>query len=339
MSALLANYSLLSHNTFGFAARARYAQLIETEKQLLEALADPRTVGLPRLMLGGGSNVVFTKDFDGVVWLIALHGRRLVKEDENAWWVEAGAGENWHEFVQWTLQQGWPGLENLALIPGRVGAAPIQNIGAYGLEISEHLANVCVIELATGQSQVLDVKDCQFGYRDSFFKQQGRDRFVIVSVTFRLPKKWQSRCAYAALANELAKQHIEAPTPQDIFSAVVAVRRAKLPNPSQIGNVGSFFKNPIVERSHFEALIAREPKLVAYLQEDQRVKLAAGWLIEQCAWKGRALGRAGVHAEQALVLTNLGGASGAEILKLATAIQDDVEQRFGVRLEPEPLIV
>ncbi len=339
MSALFSNYSLLSHNTFGFDVRARYAQLIETEEQLSKALADPRTIDLPRLVLGGGSNIVLTRDFDGVVWLITLSGRRLVNESEHAWWVEAGAGENWHKFVEWTLQQGWPGLENLALIPGKVGAAPIQNIGAYGLEISELLASVRVIELATGESRVLDVKDCQFGYRDSFFKQQGRDRFVIVSVTFRLPKKWRPRYNYAALANELAKRHIEVPTPQDIFSAVVTVRRTKLPDPAQIGNAGSFFKNPVVERSHFEKLRAREPRLVAYLQTDQRVKLAAGWLIEQCGWKGQTCGHVGVHAEQALVLTNRGGGSGAEIVELATAIQADVEKRFAVRLEPEPLIV
>ncbi len=339
MSALLSNYSLRSHNTFGFAVHAHYAQFIDSEAQLLAALADPRTVGLPRLILGGGSNVVLTRDFEGVAWLMALSGRRLVGEDEHAWFVEAGAGENWHEFVQWSLGQGWSGLENLALIPGKVGAAPIQNIGAYGLEISERLASVRVIELATGKALILDAKACQFGYRDSFFKQHGRDRFVIISVTFRLPKVWQPRYVYAALADELAKQRIEAPVPQDIFAAVVAVRRAKLPDPAHIGNAGSFFKNPVVEAAHFKALIAREPKLVAYPQADQRVKLAAGWLIEQSGWKGRTLGQAGVHAKQALVLINRGGATGAEILTLATAIQDDVEKRFGVRLEPEPVIV
>jgi UDP-N-acetylmuramate dehydrogenase len=239
------------------------------------------------------------------------------------------------------LAQGLPGLENLALIPGTVGAAPIQNIGAYGLEMCERFASLRAVELATGAVVELDAEACRFGYRDSFFKREGRDRFVITSVTFRLPKVWQPRAGYADLARELAaKGHADAdgaPGAQAIFDAVVAVRRAKLPDPLQLGNAGSFFKNPVVEATQFEALKRQEPELVSYLQADGRVKLAAGWLIDRCGWKGRAMGGAAVHGRQALVLVNLGGATGAEVLALAQAVQRDVLARFGVELEAEPV--
>lgn len=339
MSELIADYALRPHNSFGFEVRARYAQRIDSEAMLMAALADPRLAGLPRLILGGGSNVVLTRDFNGVVWLIALRGRHLLYEDTNAWFVEASAGENWHAFVQWTLEQGWPGLENLALIPGSVGAAPIQNIGAYGLEIAARIKALRAIELATGKSVVFEASDCHFAYRDSFFKQQGLARFVIVSVTFCLPKAWRPLLDYPALAQACAARGLVKPAPHDIFEAVVAIRRAKLPDPAKIGNAGSFFKNPLVSAAYFDVLRAREPKLVAYRQPDGQVKLAAAWLVEQCGWKGRTLGRAAVFARQALVIVNCGGASGADVLELAHAIQRDVHARFGVWLEPEPVIL
>ncbi|MFP3565517.1 UDP-N-acetylmuramate dehydrogenase [Paraburkholderia sp. SIMBA_030] len=333
--AFIAGYPLKTHNTFGFDVRARFACRIEREAQLMAAVRDPRAAGLPRLVLGGGSNVVLTGDFGGLVLLVALRGRQIVREDKDAWYVEAAAGESWHDFVAWTLAQGLPGLENLALIPGTVGAAPIQNIGAYGLEMCERFASLRAVELATGEVVELDADACRFGYRDSFFKREGRDRFVITSVTFRLPKVWTPRAGYADLARELAAD--AAPTAQAIFDAVVAVRRAKLPDPLQLGNAGSFFKNPVVEAAQFEALKVQAPDLVSYLQPDGRVKLAAGWLIDRCGWKGHAMGSAAVHERQALVLVNRGGASGAEVLALARAIQEDVRARFGVELEAEPV--
>ncbi|MDR6491949.1 UDP-N-acetylmuramate dehydrogenase [Paraburkholderia terricola] len=340
-AAFIAGYPLKAHNTFGFDVRAQLACRIEREEQLMAAVRDPRAAGLPRLVLGGGSNVVLTGDFAGLVLLVALRGRRIVREDGDAWYVEAAAGEPWHEFVAWTLAQGLPGLENLALIPGTVGAAPIQNIGAYGLEMCERFASLRAVELATGAVVELDAKACRFGYRDSFFKREGRDRFVITSVTFRLPKVWQPRAGYADLARELAasgnSDDAASPGAQAIFNAVVAVRRAKLPDPHELGNAGSFFKNPVVEAAQFEALKLREPGLVSYVQPDGRVKLAAGWLIDRCGWKGRAMGAAAVHERQALVLVNRGGASGAEVLALAKAIQQDVLTRFGVELEAEPV--
>jgi UDP-N-acetylmuramate dehydrogenase len=340
-AAFIAGYPLKTHNSFGFDVHAQFACRIEHETQLMAAVRDPRAAGLPRLVLGGGSNVVLTGDFAGLVLLVALRGRRVVREDDGAWYVEAAAGEPWHDFVAWTLAQGLPGLENLALIPGTVGAAPIQNIGAYGLEMCERFASLRAVELATGAVAELDAEACRFGYRDSFFKREGRDRFVITSVTFRLPKVWLPRAGYADLARELAAKGQAdadgAPGAQAIFDAVVAVRRAKLPDPLQLGNAGSFFKNPVVDAAQFEALKRQEPELVSYLQADGRVKLAAGWLIDRCGWKGRAMGAAAVHERQALVLVNLGGATGAEVLALAHAVQRDVLARFGVELEAEPV--
>jgi len=335
---LVPDYSLRPYNTFGFDARTRWFCHIESPEQFAAVWHDPRVRGLPHLVLGGGSNIVLTRDFDGIVMRVALAGKRLVREDDRAWYVEAAAGENWHAFVAWTLANGLPGLENLALIPGTVGAAPIQNIGAYGLEMAERFASLQAVERATGETHAFDPMQCRFGYRDSFFKREGRERFAITSVTFRLPKTWAPRAEYADIARALEANGASA-SPQAIFDAVVAVRRAKLPDPAVLGNAGSFFKNPVVDEAAFEALRAREPQIVSYRQLDGSVKLAAGWLIDRCGWKGRAVGAAAVHERQALVLVNRGGATGAQVLALARAIQDDVLDRFGVRLEPEPVLI
>lgn len=326
-------------NTFGFDVKARVAARVTCAAQFAALHRDARVANLPVLVLGGGSNVVFTRDFDGLVLLDEIAGRQVVREDDDAWYVEAGGGENWHAFVAWTLENGMPGLENLALIPGTVGAAPIQNIGAYGLEMRTYFDSLVAVELATGRSERFDAAHCAFGYRDSFFKREGRGRFAIASVTFRLPKRWTPRLAYADVTRELDARGIapDAATPRDVFDAVVAIRRAKLPDPLVLGNAGSFFKNPVIDAGPFDALRARAPDVVSYPQPDGRVKLAAGWLIDRCGWKGRALGNAAVNDRQALVLVNRGGATGAEVLALARAIQDDVRERFGVELEPEPV--
>ncbi len=336
---LLSDYSLRAHNTFGFDVRARVAARIGSPEQFASLARDPRVAGLDALVLGGGSNVVFTRDFDGLVLLDEIRGRALAREDDDAWYVEAGGGENWHAFVEWTLAEGMPGLENLALIPGTVGAAPIQNIGAYGIEMKERFASLRAVELATGEIVEFDAARCAFGYRDSFFKREGRGRFAIVSVTFRLPKVWAPRLGYADVARELAARGIDASraSARDVFDAVVAIRRAKLPDPLELGNAGSFFKNPVIDAHAYAALRAREPDVASYPQPDGRMKLAAGWLIDRCGWKGRALGAAAVHDRQALVLVNRGGASGADVLALARAIQRDVLERFGVELEMEPV--
>ncbi len=332
---LLTDFSLFGYNTFGFDARARYAMHIGSADAAASLATDARIAGLPHFVFGGGSNLVLTRDFDGVALIVGIAGRRVVAEDRDAWLVEAGAGENWHEFVAWTLANGMPGLENLALIPGTVGATPIQNIGAYGLEMGERFERLHAVELATGARVVFDREACAFGYRDSFFKRDGRGRFIITSVVFRLPKAWTLRADYADVARAL--EGAASPNAQAIFDAVVAVRRAKLPDWKVLGNAGSFFKNPVVSVQTFDALKAREPGIVSYPQADGQVKLAAGWLIDRCGWRGRGIGGTAVHDRQALVLMNRGGATGEQVLELAEAVRRDVRERFGVELEIEPV--
>ncbi|MDI3514574.1 MAG: UDP-N-acetylmuramate dehydrogenase [Rhodocyclaceae bacterium] len=320
-------------NTFGLRARA--ACLLRLRSA--EALATAPQQG-PRLVLGGGSNLVLTGDFPGTVLKVEIGGRRLLRTEPTAWIVEAGAGENWHDFVRWTLDQGWPGLENLSLIPGTVGAAPIQNIGAYGLEFSERFDSLDAVDLDSGAACSFGLADCDFGYRDSVFKRSP-GRWLITAVRFRLPRPWQPVTRYADVARELEARGIEAPSALDISDAVIAIRRRKLPDPAEIGNAGSFFKNPVVEAAACARLLAAHPAMPHYPQPDGREKLAAGWLIEQAGWKGRDLGPVGCYEHQALVLVNRGGATGADVRRIAAAIMADVEARFGVRLEPEPVFV
>ncbi|MBL8446466.1 MAG: UDP-N-acetylmuramate dehydrogenase [Zoogloeaceae bacterium] len=338
MTPLLAHADLQALNTFGLPARARWLAAITGEADLRRVMAMPEW-GEPRLVLGGGSNLVLTGDFDGWVLHVAVPGRRLLAQDSEAWWVEAGAGEPWHDFVLWTLAHGWAGLENLALIPGTVGAAPVQNIGAYGLEVAERFAWLEAFDFAAGAVVRIDGAACAFAYRDSLFKREGAGRYLILRVVFRLPKAWRAVTAYADVTKELAAQHVENPTPQDIADAVIAVRRRKLPDPAEIGNAGSFFKNPVVDAATYSRLAADHPGLPSYPQGGGTVKLAAGWLIDQCGWKGRALGPVGTYPNQALVLVNRGGATGADVQRAAQAIQRDVKARFGVELEPEPVFV
>jgi UDP-N-acetylmuramate dehydrogenase len=332
------NFPLQSLNTFGIAARAQAYVRLASVAQLRAALADATLAAMPRLVLGGGSNIVLGGDFAGLVLHMAIAGRELVDSDAEFHYVRAGAGENWHEFVQWTLAQGWGGLENLSLIPGTVGAAPIQNIGAYGAETKDLLHSLTVFDPASDTTFSMDAAACQFGYRDSVFKRPGC-QLIIVDVTFALPRRWQANLGYAELAQELAAQGLAAPGARQVAEAVIAIRRRKLPDPAVIGNAGSFFKNPVVSAARCAELLAAFPALVHHRQADGSEKLAAGWLIDQCGWKGRSMGAAGVYPRQALVLVNNGGASGAEVMALAHAIQDDVAARYGVRLEPEPVFV
>jgi UDP-N-acetylmuramate dehydrogenase len=333
------DFPLRDHNTFGIDVKARsYLQV--TSASVLPVFKENAALAeLPRLVLGGGSNLLLTRDFPGLVLHVCVKGVAIVGEDADAIYVRAAAGENWHGFVQWTLAQGLAGLENLSLIPGSVGAAPIQNIGAYGVEVKDCFHELTAFDLETGQTFTLDKAACAFGYRDSVFKHRLRDRAVVLDVTFALPKQWRPNAQYADVAQELTARGIAAPAARDISDAVVAIRTRKLPDPATIGNAGSFFKNPVVPAAQRDALLARHPQLVSYPQPDGGFKLAAGWLIDQCGWKGRSLGQAGVYEKQALVLVNRGGASGREIEQLACAIQSDVKARFGVILEPEPVII
>ena len=333
---------LSAFNTFGLRARAARLLRVRSVDALRAAIAAPGWTETPRLVLGGGSNLVFGGDFPGTVLRVEIPGRRLLRTEAEAWIVEAGAGESWHDFVRWTLAQGWPGLENLSLIPGTVGAAPIQNIGAYGLEVVDRFDSLDAVDLETGACRSFALDDCGFGYRDSVFKQEGwhlDGRFVIVDVTFRLPNIWQPITRYADVATELGTQGIASPTAWQIAEAVIAIRGRKLPDPAEIGNAGSFFKNPVVDAARCARLLAAYPALPHYPQADGREKLAAGWLIEQAGWKGRDLGPVGCYERQALVLVNRGGARGADVRRIARAIADDVEARFDVRLEPEPVFV
>ena len=325
-------------NTFGLGARAARLVRLRSAEQLAAVIAEPAWASAPRLVLGGGSNVVLCGDFSGTVLKVEIRGRRLVREEAAAWIVEAAGGESWHDFVRWTLAQGWPGLENLSLIPGTVGAAPIQNIGAYGLELAERFEGLDALDLRSGARQSFGLQDCAFGYRDSVFKRNP-GRWLVTAVRFRLPRPWQARLAYAELVHEVQAAGVSSPTALDISDAVCAIRRRKLPDPAEIGNVGSFFKNPVVDAAHGARLLAGHPAMPHYPQADGRVKLAAGWLIEQAGWKGRDLGAVGSFERQALVLVNRGGATGADLIRLAQAIMADVEGCFGVRLEPEPVLV
>jgi len=332
-------FPLQSLNTFGIAATAHaYLRVTKTE-QLLGALADPAWAALPRLVLGGGSNLLLTGDFPGLVLHIALEGKQVVGGDERSHFVRAAAGENWHAFVQWTLEQGMGGLENLSLIPGTVGAAPIQNIGAYGLETKDVFHSVTVFDPRSATTYAMDAGDCRFAYRDSVFKQDAGRHLIILDVTFALPKRWQPNLRYAELAQAVAEQGYATPSARQVADTVVAIRRRKLPDPAVIGNAGSFFKNPVVTGAQCAALLERFPALVHHVQPDGTEKLAAGWLIDQCGWKGRSLGAAGVYPKQALVLVNNGGATGADVVALARAIQADVQAKYGVLLEPEPVFV
>jgi UDP-N-acetylmuramate dehydrogenase len=335
--------NLRAYNSFGLPATARTLVHVACDADVRRLLAHPQHGRTPKLVLGGGSNIVLSRDPLAVVLRVEVPGRRLVETRADAWIVEAGAGEPWHDFVAWTLDQGWPGLENLALIPGTVGAAPVQNIGAYGIELQDRFDSLDAVDLVTGRSVVLDGAACTFGYRHSVFKDAGfgglAGKSLITRVRFRLPRPWQPVLGYLDLERRMAETGNHAPDARTIFDWVCAIRRAKLPDPAQIGNAGSFFKNPIVSAEQCRDIIGRDPEIVHYPMPDGTVKLAAGWLIDACGWKGKSVGRAAVYERQALVLVNRGGASGAEVVTLARAIQESVYGRFGIRLEPEPVIV
>ena len=335
--------SLRMLNTLGLPAVAAHLVRVDSEAAVRRVVDHPRWGRAAKMVLGGGSNLVFTKDPQTLVLKVEVPGLRVLHEDPDGVIVEAGAGVGWHELVQWTLDQGLPGLENMALIPGTVGAAPVQNIGAYGVELKDRFHSLLAVDLVTGRTVELDARACAFGYRDSVFKQTGfgglAGKSVITRVRLRLPKPWQPVLGYLDLQRRIEETGVTSPTAKQVFDWVCAIRRAKLPDPAVLGNAGSFFKNPVVSAEQCRDIIARDPGIVHYPLEDGSVKLAAGWLIDACGWKGRSVGRAGVYEKQALVLVNRGGATGAEVLTLARAIQTSVYERFGIRLEPEPVVL
>jgi UDP-N-acetylmuramate dehydrogenase len=349
------NVPLQFSNAFGIVAKALSLIRISDESSLADVLADPSLKDQPWFILGGGSNIVLTGDVRQLVLKVEIMGKRLAYETPKAWIVEAGAGENWHEVVDWTLKNGYPGLENLALIPGTVGASPVQNIGAYGVELQDRFESLDAVDLATGQSFTLNAAQCAFGYRDSVFKHKSiatsdgspgfglAGRALITRVRFALPKHWKAVLGYADIDKKMLQANNHEPNALQIYEWICDIRRAKLPDPQVIGNAGSFFKNPTVSPEQCADIIQREPKIVHYLLADGSVKLAAGWLIDACGWKGKHIGNAGVYERQALVLINRGGrthpVTGGEVMTLAKAIQTSVYERFGILLEHEPVVV
>lgn len=329
------NISLRQFNTFGIDVKAYMYLSIHNLDTLLMVFNNKTLLMLPRLILGGGSNILLTRDFPGLVLHICFTGVCIIGEDNIAVYVKAAAGENWNSFVQWTLAQGLGGLENLSLIPGSVGATPIQNIGAYGMEVKDRLHSLTIFDCITGKILILNNADCNFAYRESIFKKKLRYRAIVLDVTFAMPKKWKPVIDYADIKIALTTHNIINPSPLEIAKIVIAIRTCKLPDPTYIGNGGSFFKNPIIPSQLYAVLLTKYSQLVSYIQTDGNCKLSAAWLIDQCGWRGKILGPVGVYEKQALILINLGGASGRDIIALAQIIQTNVLEKFGISLESE----
>ena len=332
----LLNHSLKPYNSFGMEARARYFAAFDNLHSLQELLYDQ---SLPRsntpLVLGGGSNLLLTKDVDGLVLRNELKGIELIQEDAEHYYVKAMAGEVWHTLVCYCIEQGYAGMENLSLIPGNVGASPMQNIGAYGVEIKDIFHSLEAWHIRDKCLQVFGLDDCRFGYRESVFKQALKGQYIITSVTYRLRKVPVYQTSYGAIEQELVRMGIHELSIKAIADAVIRIRKSKLPDPAIIGNAGSFFKNPVIPKAQYDLLKSRYPGIPGYTAHDNQIKTAAGWLIEQCGWKGYRKGDAGCHAQQALVLVNYGQASGQEILDLSNAIIASVHKKFDIILERE----
>lgn len=334
------NFSLKPYNTFGVEAKAKYFVEVHSIEELKDALKFSNTNNLPLLFLGGGSNILFTKDFDGLAIKLSLKG---INEDfVNIYevWVTAKAGENWHEFVLFCLNKNLGGLENLSLIPGNVGTSPMQNIGAYGTEIKDIFVDCKVLNLETLEVETFDIEKCRFGYRDSIFKQEGKGKYVILEVTFRLSKKnHRIKTEYGAIKSELQNLGVEIPTIQDVSKAVINIRQSKLPDPKVTGNAGSFLKNPTIPLAQFEELKQKFENIQGY-PNGEFVKVPAGWLIEQCGWKGKQIGNVASHQLQSLVIINAtGNATGQEIFDFSTEIINSVKEKFGIELEREVNII
>ncbi len=326
--------SLKPYNTFGIDVKARYFIEINSIDELRQALLIENFPN--RLILGGGSNMLLTRDIEQLVLYINIRGVRVLWENEEKVALKVMAGENWHDFVIWCLERGFGGLENLSLIPGNVGTAPIQNIGAYGVELKDVFESCEAMSVNDQRLKKFTKEECQFGYRDSFFKNQGKGQYVITSVNLILTKKDHNiNTSYGAIEAQLNRSGTKNPTIRDVSDAVIAIRKSKLPDPAEIGNSGSFFKNPVISAERFNSLSAQYPELPSYKNKQGTYKIPAGWLIEKCGYKGKRFGDAGVHENQALVLVNYGGASGSELLDLAKNIQSDVEATFGIELVPE----
>jgi UDP-N-acetylmuramate dehydrogenase len=333
------NYSLLRHNTFGFDVKAKYFAEVFSVDELKQILLSEEFIGVSKLILGGGSNVLFSKDYDGLVIKISIGGISVVKNCVDSVLVKAGAGVEWHQLVLFTLEQDLSGIENLSLIPGTAGAAPIQNIGAYGIEFKDAFFSLQAMDAVTGDIKEFTREECKFGYRSSIFKHELKNKYIILSVTLSLSKQTQINITYGSIKSELEKRGISNPTAKDISRVICDIRTSKLPDTAVFGNAGSFFKNPVIPVEQFAELKAKYPGIAAFKVDENNMKLAAGWLIEQSGWRGKKHGNAAAYENQALVLVNTGGAAPNEVIELAGLIKTSVYEKFGVNIEEEVNII
>lgn len=330
---------LQPYNTLNISAKAKYFARIRSESQLKEILMHPGSADLQIMILGGGSNILFANDFEGLVLHIEIMGREIIKETDEHVWLKIGAGENWHETVRYCVEKGWGGVENLSLIPGTVGAAPIQNIGAYGVELEEVFEWLEAVDIEGRATRKYEKEHCEFGYRDSIFKGELKGIVIVTNVVLRFSKNPELNTSYGAIQDKLEERSISNPTIRDISDTVIEIRNSKLPKPQTLGNAGSFFKNPILEEQVYERIQNEYPDMPAYPMNENKFKIPAGWLIEETGWKGRIVGNTGTYEQQALVIVNHGGATGNEILQLSKEIRASVKDQFGIELVPEVNII
>jgi len=336
---IIANYPLLKLNTFGVDVKAKYFVSINTVNELIELTKTKVFKDLQLLILGGGSNILFTKDFDGLVILNSIKGKEIIDQTQESIFLKIGAGENWHELVMYTVDNGWGGIENLSLIPGNTGTAPMQNIGAYGVEIKETFVELEALEISSGKIVKFNNSDCEFGYRESVFKNKMKNQYIILNITLELKKNPVLNINYGDVKAILESQNIKNPAIKEVSNAIISIRQSKLPDPKIIGNSGSFFKNPIVSLNQLELIKKKYPNVVNYKINENEFKIAAGWMIERAGWKGKKFNNYGVHEKQALVLVNYGLANGMEIFNLSEEIILDIKDKFGIKLEREVNII
>lgn len=336
---IIANYPLLKLNTFGVDVKAKYFVSINTVNELIELTKTKVFKDFKLLILGGGSNILFTKDFDGLVILNNIKGKEIIDQTQESILLKIGAGENWHELVMYTVDNGWGGIENLSLIPGNTGTAPMQNIGAYGVEIKETFVELEALEISSGKIVKFNNSDCEFGYRESVFKNKMKNQYIILNITLELKKNPVLNINYGDVKAILESQNINNPSIKQVSDAIISIRQSKLPDPKIIGNSGSFFKNPIVSLNQLELIKKKYPNVVNYKINENEFKIAAGWMIERAGWKGKKFNNYGVHEKQALVLVNYGLANGMEIFNLSEEIILDIKDKFGITLEREVNII
>lgn len=335
---IVPNFSLKKHNTFGIEAKAKQFVAVHSVQDLKTILQENKSQ--EKFILGGGSNMLLTKDVDALVIHIDLKGKKIIEENDDFVWVESQAGESWHEFVLWTINQNFGGLENMSLIPGNVGTTPVQNIGAYGTEIKDTFVSCEAMTIESQEMKTFTKEECHFGYRESVFKNEVKNQYIITSVVFKLTKtNHKINTSYGDISAELAKNSISNPTLKDVSNAVIAIRQSKLPDPKELGNSGSFFKNPILLKSDFEKIHQQFPEMKYFDISETEVKVPAGWLIEQAGFKGKRFGDAGIHKNQALVLVNYGNATGQEILNVSKDIQETIFKTFGIHIEAEVNVI